>query len=272
MMGFKELVLAAITALISIAVFWLWKEKIPVILDGSLKDYLVFILPAAGLAVSAALCTILSVFTPGRAAAYGGALAGIGVPFLFLEAASTVIGIFLLVLLLVGFAVHRSRKEYALSLGFSLSRLSKSGMPTWFSAASLLISLFYLAGLSEEKALEVFFPRALTEYTARALADPGSPLARSLGIPSLPEELLTERATADIFHNAVKNNLEALLGPYRTYLPLAAAAALFFALKTLTIPLYYVSILIAFLLIRMMLWGNILKREVKEMKIERLTL
>lgn len=77
---------------------------------------------------------------------------------------------------------------------------------------------------------------------------------------------------ADVFYSAVTNYIEKLLGPYKRFLPFAAAAAFFFAFKTLTFFLYYLTLPLIFLFIQIMIWSGILRREKKDIAVEELTL
>ncbi len=84
--------------------------------------------------------------------------------------------------------------------------------------------------------------------------------------------LAGDEKVSEVFQRAVTGRLENLLGPYKEYLPLILAAALFLALRTVTLPLYYLTVLLDFILIKIAVSANILKKEKKEIEAERLTL
>ena len=77
---------------------------------------------------------------------------------------------------------------------------------------------------------------------------------------------------ADVFREIVAVRIHDLMGPYRVYLPHVAAIAFFLAFKTLTVPLYFLSFALAFLLIKIMIAGKILKKETKQVNVQRITL
>jgi len=264
----KEAILVIIFPVLSITAFWLWKKQIFIIIDGEFRDYLNFTLPLAGLIIAGSVFLLLGFFVKNKWAAYAASLIGISAPYLFIPATPVVFGTLILSMLLTFFALHRLRKEYAISLGFSISKIAKAGLPIYLTVASLIISIFYLARIDERQAIASFLPKAAFNWV---LENQGKALTEQLGIPP---ELSRENSqeSTELFYQAVTNSVEKLLGPYQKYLPFAAAAAFFLAFRTLSIPLYYAAIIITFLLIKFMLWSKILKREIEEMQVEKITL
>lgn len=92
-------------------------------------------------------------------------------------------------------------------------------------------------------------------------------LGRRYGITLTGKERI-----ADAFYRLTSNQLVALVGPYRSYLPAVSALTFFFAFKVLTIPLYYVTMAVVILLIKVLEKFKILKRQIVSMDVERLTL
>lgn len=76
----------------------------------------------------------------------------------------------------------------------------------------------------------------------------------------------------DVFYETVSARIEDLFGPYRAYLPVASAIAFFLAMKTFTLPLYFLTILMVALLIKAMVFGKIIINKKEQIEIDRLTL
>lgn len=219
-----------------------------------------FILPLIGIVIVASLFSLSALFIKNNWIVFPSILVGISSPFLFVPATNAAIGTLLLSILFMMFAVRRIQKEFTLSLGFSLTKLLKGGLPLFLTTASLIIAVFYLAEIDEKRALEIFLPRRATVN----LVFKYLPLSE---ISNIPQE--ASQDAADILYEAVVANIEKLLGPYRHYLIFASAAAFFFAFKAITLPVYYLSLILTFALFKIMIWGKILTIEKKEIEVER---
>ena len=256
----KELVLAFLSAAGGIAVFWFWKESIPLIIEGQFKQYVNFIGPVAGLIVVASLFLLSTALVKNKNLLYVLFLAGVAAPFLFLEPSSTVLGSAGICLFLIAFAIHRMRSEVSLSQGFSLAKTAKSGLHIYFTCAALIVANFYLVNIDQEQAVAALLPRA----TFNVLI----PLFEKQSGIVVPDR---EQA-AEVLYRATVKQFKELLGPYQDFLPYASAVIFFFAFKTFTIPLYYLALISGFLLIKLLIWSKIIKKETVEIKAERLTL
>lgn len=100
---------------------------------------------------------------------------------------------------------------------------------------------------------------------ARLLTEQRDEIARSYGIKLTGNENL-----ADVFYTTIIERINDLLGPYRMYAPYASAIAFFLAFKTLSFFLYFVIIVIAFLLIRLMIMIRVVTRKKEQIEVERL--
>ena len=76
----------------------------------------------------------------------------------------------------------------------------------------------------------------------------------------------------EVFYETVSARIADLFGPYRSYLPIASAIAFFLAMKTFTLPLYFLTILFAVLLIKLLIFGKIIVSKKEQIEIDRLTL
>lgn len=318
----KEVILAILIAVLNIAVFWFWFKAAPLLAGGEFKNYGSFIVPVGGLILSASLFSLAALFAKNKWLAYSSAVIAIGAPYMLAKATALTIGIGLASITLIILAVHRIRKEYSLSLGFSLSKTTKVGLPIYFTIASLIVSVFYFGNITEEKALSSILPKSALNFTLKNLAGPLESLSnlprgfieflnpestvdeallklvekqshdQGIDITKVPrQELLRalssqrgefakvlgikldgQQKIGDVFYNVISRRIEELLGPYKKYLPVASAIAFFLAFKTFTIPLYYLTTLVTFLLIKIMVWSKILRSEKQQIEVERLTL
>ncbi len=316
----KEINLGISASAASVAAFWLWKtEAIPGIVAGDFHGWMRFAAPVAGLAAAAALFALSAMFIRDRRIAYGAGIIGVAAPYLFSDA--TRAALILLGVCAVGaaFAVHKIRREFSLSVGFSVSKTVKSGLSLYFTVACLAISLFYSTTLNQKNSLAAFLPKPAFDFTLYHFLN--SRFAESItGLPDVrrditADELLDMLArrqleqqgipgvkisaadlarlhkvehdeisrqygitfrgnekVQDIFYTVVAERADELMGPYRAYLPLVSSLAFFFALKALTLPVYLVSLVVIFLLIKGLLFAKILKRAHEQIDVERITL
>lgn len=101
----------------------------------------------------------------------------------------------------------------------------------------------------------------------QALAEERRALSTQLGVP-----LQGNQKIGDLFNRIIHDRIVGILGQYQSYLPLVVAITFFLTLKTISIPLYYLALLAAFLLIKLLLALTILKREVQQIPAERIVL
>jgi hypothetical protein len=254
----KEIILAVLTAGLGVVVFWFWFDAVPLVIGGQFRDYIDFIGPVAGLLIVAVLVLYSAIFIGDKRIVYPALLIGFISPYLFLEASGTVLAAVAVSAFLVAFATHRIRQEVNLTQGFSLTKFAKAGLSIFFTAAALLVAIFYLAHIDKEQAVANLLPRA----------------AFDIVIPLLEKQYGTEipnkEETAELLYRAAVEQFKQLLGPYQDFMPLASAVIFFFAFKTFTIPIYYLTLVFAFFLLKLMLWSKIVKREITQVEVERL--
>lgn len=113
----------------------------------------------------------------------------------------------------------------------------------------------------------IHFDQLSHKELQRLLADQRSEIAKSYGIQLRGDEKL-----GDVFYTTIIERMNDLLGPYRAYVPYASAVAFFLAFKTLSFFLYFLIIVIAFLLVRIMIVMGVLTHKKEQIEVERLTL
>lgn len=260
MPNLKELSLVFLASIGGIVVFWFWRESIPLIIDGEFRQYVNFIGPVAGLVAIAVLFLLSIILVKNTRIIYLLFLVGIVSPLLFIEATGTVLATAGICLFLIAFAIHRMRQEVYLSRGFSLSKIAKSGLHIYFTCAALVVANYYLVNIDKEQAVAALLPRATFDIVIPIIEN-------QIGF-----EIPDREQAAEVLYRATVTQFKALLGPYQDFLPLASAIIFFFAFKAFTIPLYYLTLITGFLLIKLALWGKIVKKEVFEVQAERIIL
>ena len=311
----KELVLGVLAAGIPVITFWVWNKTLPLLTEGEYRDFVRFILPVVGLVVSGSLFALLGIFVRTRILAYAFPIMGVGASYLFITATPTVLGAYVASILLIVYAVYRMRQEFDYSLGFSVAKIVRAGLPVYFSVVALLISMFYFSGLNEERALSAFVPRSLIQFfldrmsggsgffsdlpkvnaettvddllfviAERELTKQGVPLA-SIPKGELAKIILLERNNlskqfgitlsgeekiGEAFYSAITEKIQSFFGPYRNFLPVAAAMVFFLAFKAFTWPLYFISMLLTYVLIRCMVLATIVREEKVTIEVEKL--
>ena len=148
--------------------------------------------------------------------------------------------------------------------------------------AGPLESLTGLSHLDPEDTVDA----ALTKFLEAELAKEGksfaslAPAERDALLQNQREAMTAQFGIAldgaEPIGNVISQNIvdkgAAILGPYKKYFPIASAFAFFLALKALTWPLYYFTLGIVFLLIKLLIAVKFIKERKEEITIERLTL
>lgn len=311
----KEVLLGVLAAGIPVITFWMWDKILPLLLEGEYRDFIRFIMPIVGLVVSGSLFALLGIFVRTRILAYVFPIIGVGASYFFIPATPTVLGAFAASVLLILYAVYRMRQEYEYSLGFSVAKIVRAGLPVYFSVVALMISMFYFSDLNEERALSAFVPRSLIQFfldrmsgetgffsdlpkvdaettvddllfmiAERELIKQGVPLASipktelakiiSLERSNLSKQfgitLSGEEKVGEAFYSAITEKIQNFFGPYKNFLPVAAAIVFFLAFKAFTWPLYFISMLLTYILIRLMVLSTIVRKEKVVIEIEKL--
>lgn len=314
----KEYALGTVSVITSLLAFWRWNVITSSLVEvGDLKSYTELILPLLLLIIAAAFFALAAIFIKKTAVLYSAVILEVLGAFFFIRATTLIIGVLVVSILIGLLAAHRLRKEFAYSLGFSLSRIIKSGLPLYFTMISLIASMYYLALVDERKAAEILLPKPALDLVLRALADP---LKSLTGLPRLDPNLTIDEFLTDVVQTQLQEQgisplrlqreelakalvfqrqalekqygvelagndtiaqtlqrvfqerIEDLLGPYVRFLPAIVALTYFFAFKALTIPLYFLTLLAAFLLLKFMLWSKMAKKTQESVEVERLTL
>ena len=198
--AWKEIILGILTTSALISTLWFWKTILPQILSGTL-DYQNFFLPL-GMAVASAtlfLCTALFIKTIWMS--YCFPIVGIIGGILFSGFNYTTLIVSGICLLLTLSAIHRVRREFMLSHGFSLSKLSKAGLPLFFTILSLAIALLYTEHITDKNAINAFLPKSAFTVLLGSLSRPLSSLT---GLPSINPHATIDETINSIVQEELK--------------------------------------------------------------------
>ena len=92
-------------------------------------------------------------------------------------------------------------------------------------------------------------------------------LAEQFGITLTGNEKM-----GDILYQSTNTQLERFVGPYRDYLPFIAALGFFIAVKAVTLPVYWATLLLIFAVVKLLTSAGVLKKTTTTMQVERLEL
>lgn len=314
----KEFSLCSIFVLLHAAAFWMWYRVMPVMVEGDFGQYRIFILPVLLLLVAAALFSLVTLLVKHKTLLAGAIIIAALVPYAFNLPSSTIAwGALVLTVLFVWLAASTIQKEAARSLQYRISRFLRQGLGFYFTAAALVLSLFYLNRIDDQKVFSLLFPRPLFDFVLQSFSGTireatGLPQVRpeqtvneiltelirgqlqSQGIsfekiskPELSRMLAAQRAEfaktyhisigggekiGAVFANAVTAKVKEVVGAYNRYLPLGAAIVFFFMLKTISVIPYFLAILLAVLLMKLLVLVKVVKKEKEQIEVERLVL
>lgn len=313
----KELTLAFVFIAVQAFTFLVWRDSLARIADQNFEFSYLYPASLVGLVIAVTLAALASIFITNQFLLYGAVAASMLVPLLTVPATNGTLIVLILTILLALGAVWRTANESSFSLGFSLHKLFRAGIPLYLTAAALLNSYFYFLEVKQSDIVGVALPRPAFDLALRIFAEPiksltGNPSFRpdvtvdefleagvraelnkqqiadqrisDADIKKMTElsrrelasrygvELKGNEKLSDALRETVTARMQDLLGPYRRYMPYAGAIAFFLAFKTLTIPLYFISLALAFFLIKGMIAAKIMKKETRQVEVSRLTL
>ena len=171
-LNLKEIVLGILFVAASIVSFWFWRMTATAIAEETFNSYGQFLTSIAALVIASSLFGIAATFVKESWVTYVAAIAGVAIPFLFIPATIIAITAAIACSLLSLFAARRIRKEFSLSLGFSVAKIFKAGVPLFLTVSGMLISIFYLTDVQKKDAVRTIFPRTAFNITIRALGGP----------------------------------------------------------------------------------------------------
>ncbi len=77
---------------------------------------------------------------------------------------------------------------------------------------------------------------------------------------------------SDVLYNVANQKIGEFAGPYKEYIPYLAAFGIFLTIKVLAWPFYWTTILLSFILVKVLTTASFLKRQKTQIEVERLML
>lgn len=192
------------------------------------------------------------------------------------------------------------KREEQLLIKFLYTRLIRRGMPIFFTGLAIALAVFYNASpmgkvLERPQLPEAFFSAILVpvEYISKQ-AFPGFDRNMKLGdieelsireVPKLidaPPVLIEtfvrntfseipkkeqDKTLVEFLHETVNNQLDAILLPYRQFLPIVFLFGLFLVFKAIGIPLMWLSIGMGWLIVKILVQLKLL--QIRKVEVEK---
>ena len=227
-MTLKESTIVVLLVASGVLNAYLWQR---LIFAGSYSDLWLFLLPLLALFLFAAFFSLLALLGQSPTVGSLAVLASFVGSFFFVKASSVVLVGLILTLAASLWALRAILLEVKSGSIFRLSKILRQGLPLFFTAVSLLISVFYFASLTETGATTVL-PRAIFDlslpYTEGALQGLLPGFKSTLSI----EELLMKTVESQLASEGVnvsslpREQIEKLLKSQRSALERALGASL----------------------------------------------
>ncbi|MBI4225219.1 MAG: hypothetical protein HY617_02725 [Candidatus Sungbacteria bacterium] len=192
--SWKEIFFCVVFLFLHVLTFWMWYRIIPVIIQGDFEQYGFFIFPLVLLIFAASLFSLVVLLVQHKTLLVCVMTAAILVPFgLAFPSTYIALGVVVLNVLLMWFAVSMIRKEVAASLLYRIPKFLKHGLGFYFTAVALVLSLFYLNRIDDQKVFSILFPQQLFDFTLRAFS---GTIQGATGLPPIrPEQTVNEIMT-----------------------------------------------------------------------------
>lgn len=303
----KEVILALSMVAAGILSGYYWKIFI---FSGSYQSPALFSIPIALLFLFATCFLLLALFGRSILLGYSATAVAFVGPFFFLTANVQILSALFLTVVTACYGYGKIQSERVASPAFQMRRIARAGLPIFFTASALLISVFYLSFI-ETKKQQTLIPKAVFEFSLpyaegalrgvipgfRSNATINELLLNALirensgvngkGIPQVQlDQLLNEQRAglseglgipltgqepaSDLLYDLANQKIAAFAGPYQKYIPYLSAFGFFLTVKVLTLPFYFIALAIGYLCMRVMLAMGILQKEKTLIEVERI--
>lgn len=306
----KESILAVLTVAAGVINAWFWKG---VIADGGFGRAALYSAPVLTLFLFAIFFALSSSFIRERYLRVVAAALSLALGYFFIPYSFGVLAMAAASALAAWYGCEAIANEYKLSHSFGVRKVLRPGLPIFFTAVALLLSVFYFYSAAGQNTGAIL-PRAIFNAAIPFLEEPlqgivpgfragasvddliiAFALKQSEGdidVSALPkarrDEFISEGRKAlagqlgitltgreksvDVLYQAANAQAEKLAGPYRQYLPLIGAVGFFLAAKTLTLPIYWITLLLVFFVVKLLVSAGILKKEISTIEVRRIVL
>lgn len=76
----------------------------------------------------------------------------------------------------------------------------------------------------------------------------------------------------DVLYQVANAQIEKFVGPYRSYLPFLAAFGFFLAVKTFTLPVYWITLILVFAVVKLLVKAGVLRQRTDTVQVTRIVL
>jgi len=163
-----------------------------------------------------------------------------------------------------------------------VSLLPKSALTAFWGTIAQSFGLKYFAEITPDTTLDELLKSAVEEKLKSQGIDLSEVPKRELtGLIAEQRKLLAKEygltltgkeKVIDILYAAITQKASSFLGPYERYLPMVSAIVFFFALKTITFPLYYLTLFLTYVLMKILIYAGVLTLQKQQIVVERLVL
>ncbi len=307
--GGKELILSVLTVAAGLANAYLWRG---LLFAGEFKDAAFYSLPVVALFLFAILFALSSAFIRQRWLRNVTAALSLGVGYLFSPYSSFILGGLGLSMLGGWYAASVISAEERASSKFSVRKILRGGLPVFFTSVALLLAILYFSSIrGEQRALfprslfdaaipfleqplQAILPgfRRTASVDELLLALTAQQLGETIdvsGFPPASREALLEQGRktlsvefgvnltgkekmTDVLYRVTNSQIAKFLGPYQSYLPIIAAAGFFVAVKALTLPVYWITLILVFGVVKLLVATGLLKQRTETIQVTKFTL
>lgn len=126
---------------------------------------------------------------------------------------------------------------------------------------------FLLTAMTHDTGSQIDIAKLPNAERERLLREGRAALAQQFDIT-----LTGEESAGDVIYRVTNAQVAKLAGPYEKYLPLLAAVGFFLAVKALTLPVYWLVLILLFLVVKLLLSLGLLSERVETTQVQRLSL
>lgn len=304
----KEAIIATATIIIGFANAYFWQN---LIYSADYSDPAAIFLPVATMFSFAILFSLLALFSKNIYVIYLACALSVVNGLIIADRNATVLIGTVLGMSGIVYAARKIQSDVNDSKTFGLSKSLSRGLPFFFTTFALIISLTYFSSIllaesnfiprpifnASTRILQNYLGGLIPGFRPNATINEvltdvlATELKNQIDINKIPKRQLNtllqeqkaalsekigikvsgEEKTTELLYNLANQKLEELFGQYKIYLPYISAIGFFLAIKTLTWPLYFVTLGFIFFTVKFLLVLGILKRELSTTQIEKLT-
>ncbi|KKT41885.1 hypothetical protein A2W54_00235 [Candidatus Giovannonibacteria bacterium RIFCSPHIGHO2_02_43_13] len=152
------------------------------------------------------------------------------------------------------YAAELKREEEHSNLKILLKRVLGNSIKTFFTGLAIFFAFIYYGTIYRNPdPAKLLLPESVFETTLKLV----EPLLRD----SIPGFNASDKKLSHTLYELTYARINDYAKDYTGYIPMIAAASFFFALKTVSVLFYYLSIILIYFLIKLLIIGGLIKKE-----------